>query len=111
MLAGNADQQNTDVIELNDECYNLLITNMPGRTFNIEMEEREVNKETLLDTTQPKRKSHAPAHYTPYRDYEIELMEYVKFSLELFFMSSFLWNVISLKRKIKNRDASPILSA
>ena len=57
MLAGNAFQQNTDVIELNEECYNLLITNMPVRAINIVLEEKEAKEETLLATTQSKHKS------------------------------------------------------
>ena len=36
---------------------------MPGRAFNIEMEEKEAEEETLFVTTQPKCKSCAPAHH------------------------------------------------
>ena len=59
---------NGDVVELNDECFNMLITKMRdlgvcgnARESVIEMEEKEAEEETLLVTTRPKRKSHAPA--------------------------------------------------
>ena len=59
---------NGDVVELNDECFDMLITKMRdlgvcgnARESVIEMEEKEA--ETLLFTSQPKRKSRAPAHH------------------------------------------------
>ena len=61
---------NGDVIELNDECFDMLITKMRdlgvcgnARESVIEMEEKEAEEETLLVTTRPNRKSNAPAHH------------------------------------------------
>ena len=60
---------NGDVVEPNDECFDMLITKMRhlgvcgnARESVIEMEEKEAEEETLLVTTRPKRKSRAPAH-------------------------------------------------
>ena len=61
---------NGDVVELDNECFNMLITKMRdlgvcgnARESVIKMEEKEAEEETLLVTTRPKHKSCAPAHH------------------------------------------------
>ena len=61
---------NGDVVELNNECFNMLITKMRdlgvcgnARESVIEMEEKEAEEETLLVSTRPKCKSCDPAHH------------------------------------------------